>query len=129
MRTRRRSSSSLFNHSRKPSCAEALDHGLYKEFVFGPTGRSLDLLRSIGPEHLAGMIGTSPGSAQDTPSALAWENGYKSAYGNPPPFPHVKQTYDATVALTLAAQAAGSLEGAAIRNQLRTIGRPPGVNS
>ena len=50
---------------------EALDHGLYKEFVFGPTGRSLDLLRSIGPEHLAGMIGTSPGSAQDTSSALA----------------------------------------------------------
>ena len=105
---------------------EALDHGLYKEFVFGPTGRSLDLLRSIGPEHLAGMIGTSPGSAQDTPSALAWENGYKSAYGNPPPFPYVKQTYDATVALALAAQAAGSLEGTAIRNQLRTIGRPPG---
>lgn len=105
---------------------EALDQGLYEVFVFGPTGRSLDLLRSIGTERLAGMIGTSPGSAQDTPSALAWENGYKSAYGNPPPFPYVKQTYDATVALALAAQAAGSLEGAAIRDRLRTIGRPPG---
>lgn len=106
---------------------EALDHGLYEVFVFGPTGRSLDLVRSIGPERLAGMIGTSPGAAQDTPSALAWENGYKSAYdSNPPPYPYVKQTYDATVALALAAQAAGSLEGAAIRNQLRTVGRPPG---
>ncbi len=106
---------------------EALDNGLYEVFVFGPTGRSLDLVRSIGPERLAGMIGTSPGSAQDTPSALAWENGYKSAYGSsPPPFPYVKQTYDATVALALAAQAAGSLEGSAIRDQLRTIGTPPG---
>ena len=38
----------------------------------------------------------------------------------------MKQTYDATVALALAAQAAGSLEGTAIRNQLRTIGTPPG---
>ncbi len=106
---------------------EALDNGFYNVFILGPTGRSLDLIRSIGPEHLAGMIGTSPGAAQDTPSAIAWEDGYKSAYGsNPPPFPYVKQTYDATVALALATQAAGKLEGAAIRDQLRTIGRPPG---
>ncbi len=105
---------------------EAIDKGLYKNFIFGPTGRSLDLLRSIGTEHLAGMRGTSPGAAQDTPSALAWENAYKTAYGNPPPYPYVKQAYDATVALALAAQAAGSLDGAAIRDKLRSIGRPPG---
>ena len=105
---------------------EAIDKGLYKNFIFGPTGRSLDLLRSIGTEHLAGMRGTSPGAAQDTPSALAWENAYKSAYGNPPPYPYVKQAYDATVALALAAQAAGSLDGVAIRDKLRSIGRPPG---
>lgn len=81
---------------------EALDNVFYDVFIFGPTGRSLDLIRSIGPEHLAGMIGTSPGSAQDTPTAIAWEDGYKSAYGgNPPPFPYVKQTYDATAALAL----------------------------
>ena len=105
---------------------EAIDKGLYKNFIFGPTGRSLDLLRSIGTEHLAGMRGTSPGAAQDTPSALAWENAYKSAYGNPPPYPYVKQAYDATVALALAAQAAGSLDGAAIRDKLRSIGKSPG---
>ena len=105
---------------------EAIDKGLYKNFIFGPTGRSLDLLRSIGTEHLAGMRGTSPGAAQDTPSALAWENAYKTAYGNPPPYPYVKQAYDATVALALAAQAAGSLDGAAIRDKLRSIGKSPG---
>ena len=105
---------------------EALSKGLFKHFIFGPTGRSLDLLRSIGLEHLAGMRGTSPGAAQDTPSAVAWENAYKSAYGNPPPYPYVKQAYDATVALALAAQAAGNLDGSAIRDKLRIIGRPPG---
>lgn len=105
---------------------EALDRELFKNFIFGPTGRSLDLLRSIGLERLAGMRGTSPGAAQDTPSAVAWENAYKNAYGNPPPYPYVKQAYDATVALALAAQAAGSLDGAAIRDKLRAIGRPPG---
>ena len=105
---------------------EALDRGQFKHFIFGPTGRSLDLLRAIGPDDLAGMRGTSPGAAQDTPSAVAWENAYRSAYGNPPPYPYVKQTYDATVALALAAQAANSLEGTAIRDKLRIIGRPPG---
>ena len=105
---------------------EALDRGLFKHFIFGPTGRSLDLLRGIGLEDLAGMRGTSPGAAQDTPSAVAWENAYRSAYGNPPPYPYVKQAYDATVALALAAQAAGSLDGSAIRDKLRIIGRPPG---
>ena len=105
---------------------DALDRGLFKQFIFGPTGRSLDLLRAIGPEHLAGMRGTSPGAAQDTPSAVAWENAYRSAHGNPPPYPYVKQTYDATVALALAAQAADSLGGSAIRDKLRIIGRPPG---
>ena len=116
----------LFQPQQEAIVREALDRGLFKQFIFGPTGRSLDLLRAIGPEHLAGMRGTSPGAAQDTPSAVAWENAYRSAHGNPPPYPYVKQTYDATVALALAAQAADSLEGSAIRDKLRIIGRPPG---
>ena len=76
-----------FQPNQETMVREALDHDLYKVFIFGPTGRSLDLVRSIGPERLAGMIGTSPGSAQDTPSALAWENGYKSAYATRLPSP------------------------------------------
>ena len=116
----------LFQPQQEDIVRESLDRGLFKQFIFGPTGRSLDLLRAIGPEHLAGMRGTSPGAAQDTPSAVAWENAYRSAHGNPPPYPYVKQTYDATVALALAAQAADSLEGSAIRDKLRSIGRPPG---
>ena len=39
---------------------------------------------------------------------------------------YVKETYDATIALALAAQAAGSLNGDAIRDHLRAIGSPPG---
>ena len=38
----------------------------------------------------------------------------------------MKDTYDATVALALAAQAAGSVDGAAIRDHLREIAGPPG---
>ena len=48
-------------------------------------------------------------------------------YGALPVLAYVKETYDATIALGLAAQAAGSVEGGAIRSQLRSIGAAPGT--
>ena len=39
----------------------------------------------------------------------------------------LRKAYDATVALALAAQAAGRLDGAAIRDRLRAVGSPPGA--
>ena len=39
----------------------------------------------------------------------------------------MRETYDAVIALALAAQAAGSIEGAAIRDQLRSIASAPGT--
>ena len=41
-------------------------------------------------------------------------------------FPYVKETYDAAMTIMLAAEAAGSVDGHAIRDQLRAIARPPG---
>ena len=43
-----------------------------------------------------------------------------------PAFTYVKETYDATIAVALAAQAAGSLDGGAIRDHLRAVGSRPG---
>lgn len=43
-----------------------------------------------------------------------------------PVLAYVKETYDATVALAFAAQAVGSVDGAAIRDHLREIAGPPG---
>ena len=40
---------------------------------------------------------------------------------------YVKEAYDATVALALAAQASGRVDGAAIRNRLRAVGGAPGT--
>ena len=40
---------------------------------------------------------------------------------------YVKEAYDATVALALAAQAAGRFDGAAIRERLRAVGSAPGT--
>ena len=106
---------------------EALEQGLYDQFLFGPGGNSLALLEAIGPEHLGGMYGTGPTPSPPTDSSTAWADAFEAKYGRAARTPYVKETYDAVIALALAAQAAGSLDGPAIRDQLRQIGGAPGV--
>ncbi len=106
---------------------EAIEHELYELFVFGPTSRNPSLLEAIGAEHLGGMHGTAPGTAPGTESALLWEAAFIGRFERPYGFPYTKQVYDAVVAFALAAEAAQSTEGAAIRDQLRRIGGTPGL--
>ena len=105
---------------------EALDKGVYDRFVFGDAAKRLSLVAGIGGQRLAGMYGTSGAPAPDSPATAEWEAAFVAAYGRPPARSYVKATYDATVVLALAAQAAGSLDGAAIRDQLRAVGSAPG---
>ena len=105
---------------------ESIENGLYERFVFGPTSRNPGLIDAIGGEHLGGMHGTAPGTAPGTESALLWESAFIDEYERPYGFPYTKQAYDATIAFALAAEAAGSTDGAAIRDQLRRIGGAPG---
>ncbi len=105
---------------------EALEQGIYTQFVFGDAAKRLSLVREIGGERLGDMYGTAGAPAPDNNATAAWETAFEAAYGGPPQLTYVKETYDATVALALAAQAAGSVDGAAIRDQLRAVGSPPG---
>ncbi|MYD73330.1 MAG: ABC transporter substrate-binding protein [Chloroflexi bacterium] len=105
---------------------ESIENGLYERFVFGPTSRNPGLINAIGGAHLGGMHGTAPGTAPGTESALLWESAFIDEYDRPYGFPYTKQAYDATIAFALAAAAAGSTDGAAIRDQLRRIGGAPG---
>ena len=105
---------------------QALDSGLYDRFVFGDAAKRLSLVRAIGGDRLGGMYGTGPAALGNTASGAAWEAAYVAEYGALPTATYVREAYDATVALALAAQAAGSVDGAAIRSGLREIGAPPG---
>ena len=106
---------------------EAIDNGLYDRFTFGDAAKRLSLVRSIGGARLGGMYGTGPATAPGNTASAAWEAAYVAEYGALPVFAYVKETYDATVALALAAQAASSGNGAAIRDRLRTVGGGPGT--
>ena len=105
---------------------EALDEGLYDQFVFGDGARRLGLVEAIGGDRLGGMYGTAGVAHPDSESRVAWEAAYREAHGELPVTPYVRETYDALVAIALAAQAAGSVEGSAIRDHLRWIGATPG---
>ena len=105
---------------------EAIDEGIYSRFVFGDAAKRVSLVREIGGEKLGGMYGTAGGSAPGNTATADWEAAFIAEYGELPVLAYVKETYDATVALALAAQAAGSVDGAAIRDRLREIAGPPG---
>ena len=106
---------------------EALENGLFDQFAFGDAAKRPSLVRLIGGARLGGMYGTGPATAPESAASAAWEPGYVDEHGALPVPAYVKETYDATVALALAAQAAGALDGAAIRDRLRAVGGGPGT--
>ena len=105
---------------------ESIEHGVFTKFVFADATRSEDLAAKIGPEHLDGARGTAPGSGPDEPSTAAWNRAYVAQFGEQPARAYVREGYDAVIAIALAAEAAGSSDSAAIRDQLRNVVQPPG---
>lgn len=105
---------------------QAIDIGYYSEFVFADAAKRLSLAEEIGVDKLAGMYGTGSAHPPHSEATAEWDRSFVAVYGELPVLAHVKETYDATIALALAAQAAGSTDGMAIRDQLRVVTGPPG---
>ena len=105
---------------------EAIENDIFTRFVFTDGNKSEDLIDQLGAEHLEGTVGTSPGSDPANASTQAWNAAYEAEHGSLPSLAFVRETYDATIAIALAAEAAGSVDGAAIRDQLIAISGPPG---
>ena len=105
----------------------AIDNGLYNSFVFGDAAKRPSLVRSLGGARLGNMYGTGPASPPESAASAAWEAAWVAEYGTLPVLAYVKEAYDATITLALAAQAAGRLDGAAIRDRLRAVGSSPGA--
>lgn len=105
---------------------EAIENDLFRQFVFVDGTKSEELIEEIGAEFLDGSPGTAPASPESEASA-AWDAAYVEAFGEPPSLPFVREAYDATIAIALAAEAAGSFEGAAIRDALVSVASPGGL--
>ena len=105
---------------------EAIESGLFRQFLFVDGTKSPDLIAAVGAERLEGMRGTAPTGGPETPSTRAWDAAYVAEHGAPPSLPFVREGYDAAIALILAAEAAGSTDGRAIRDRLTDVAGPDG---
>ena len=104
---------------------DALSGGTFDAFIFSDGSRSPRLLAAF-PEALEGALGTAQYGANIAEEEGHWERDYLAEYGELETLPYVRETYDAAIALMLAAELAGSADGAAIRDALPKVGGPPG---
>ena len=105
---------------------EAIAHDLFARFLLTDGNRNAALLAQVGAAPLEGALGTAAGSDPTNPATQAWNTDYVAAHGALPAEPFVREGYDAAIAIALAAQAAGTTDGGAIRDQLRRVAGPPG---
>ena len=105
---------------------EAVESGLYSRFMLGDALKS-PVLGGAVSDTIAGAYGTAGVAAPESATAEDWDAAFVAEYGNLPEYAYVRETYDATIALALAAQAAGSVDGTAIRDRLRSVGSGPGT--
>lgn len=105
---------------------EAIAHGLFDQFLFVDATKRQYLIDVIGAEHLNGMKGTSPAPAPESESLRLYDEAYRASFGEPSGSNFVPTTYDAVIAIGLAAAKAGSTDGAAIRDALRQVAGPGG---
>ena len=106
---------------------ESLENELYENYYFVDGNRSLELAQAIGVANVEGRRGTAPTGGPATDSANAWNAAYMARYGSLPSLPFVREAYDAVIAIALAAEAADSVEGPAIRDQLQAVSSPGGT--
>ena len=106
---------------------EALENDIFDQFLFVDGTKSQDLIDDIGAEFLDGFKGTAPVGGPESDAIIAWNAAYTAKYGALPTRPFVREAYDATIAIALAAAYAGSTDGAAIRDALPKIAAPGGT--
>lgn len=116
----------VFDEAIEIAVREGLESGLYDRFIISESLLSEELQELVG-EAGGRAYGTAPGRAPLSDSADAWEHAYVEEYGAAAESIYAAGAYDAAIAIALAAEAVGSVDGSAIRDRLRSIGSGPGV--
>ncbi len=116
-----------FPEQAKVYLREALENGIFEQFVFVDGTKSEELIEDIGAEFLNGFQGTAPSAGPETDATAAWNEAYLEEFGALPTRPFVREAYDAVIAIAIAAEAAGSTDGVAIRDELVRVASPSGA--
>ncbi len=94
--------------------------------VLHNTMRSMDVVKGIGERFLGKAVGIDNGQASG-PSADAFAKDFTAAYNRPAVGPGLHTMYDAAAITLLAMQAAPKLDGPSIRDALRAVQDPAGI--
>ena len=106
---------------------EAIENKLIDKFLFVDGTKSQEIVDAIGAAALEGTTGTSPSAVENAKATAKFDADYKAEYGKDvPALPYVRESYDAVVAIALAAEAAKSTDPTKIRDNLRKVDGPPG---
>jgi branched-chain amino acid transport system substrate-binding protein len=99
------------------------------ELLFCDGTKSVEMPQEVGPEYLAGMYGTAPGSAVGG-AHDAFASAFEEEYGELPPLPFMDTIYDGVTVAALAAAACDAkgmdITPICIRDMLREVAKPPG---
>ncbi len=116
-----------FPESCRTALREAIEQGIIDQFIFVDGTKNQDMFDDIGIENFEGMWGTAPGAADPALGQAFTDRFNASEFGPKPERPFLDTTYDAVYLFALAAARAGSLDGAAIRDNLFCVASPPGT--
>jgi len=105
---------------------EAVEGELFDNYIFVDGTKSTDMLDELGWAAFDGALGTAP-TGLPTDSEAGFETRYEAAYGDLPSLPFIKEAYDAVYVIALAAEAAGSTDRTAIRDEIRNVSNDPGT--
>lgn len=97
-----------------------------RNVVLHNTMRSLDVVKGVGARFLDKAVGIDNGQASG-PGVDLFNKDFQAATGKPAVGPGLHTMYDAAAVTLLAMQAAPSLDGAAVRDAMRTVQDPAGL--
>lgn len=106
---------------------EAIESRAVENFLFVDGTQSADFIAAVGADSLEGSYGTAPGTLEG-PAASQFDADYAAMFGEDrAKAPFLRNSYDAMAVFGLAIEAAGSDDREAIRDALRRVAGPPGV--
>ncbi|NBB71634.1 MAG: ABC transporter substrate-binding protein [Alphaproteobacteria bacterium] len=110
---------------------EARDVFGFTSWAFCDANRSERVIEALGPDVLAGSLGTAPGQDPSIPAFQNFEATYTERFGRDRIPPFTESAYDAGIAIGLAGVKAAidgesEITGTVLRDRLRTVANPPG---
>ena len=105
---------------------EAVDDGYFGDFLLFTPQYNQELFDAVGADKFEGSFGTKAG-AELTDERQWFFDNFKSRKNGNTEIPLVSESFDAGIMVALAAELADSDDPAEIRDALREIANPPGI--